>query len=81
MKITGLSVHIFEPRPEVGQEIVEYQAWPTIQNGVAVIQTDQGIDGVVAVTVAGGLLRQLASLWSVAKGHIVGQDPLDRGKI
>jgi L-alanine-DL-glutamate epimerase-like enolase superfamily enzyme len=81
MKITGLTVHIFEPRPEVGQEIKEYQAWRTMQNGVAVIHTDQGIDGVVAVTVAGGLLRQLASMWRAAREHIEGQDPLDRGRI
>ncbi|MDP3061591.1 MAG: enolase C-terminal domain-like protein [Chloroflexota bacterium] len=79
MKITGLTVHIFQPRPDVGQEVKEWQNSPTHQNGVAVIHTDQGIDGVVAT--GAGQARQLANLWKIAREHIEGQDPLDRGKI
>ena len=79
MKITGLTVHIFEPRPDVGQEVLEYQDSRTHQNGVGVIHTDEGIDGVV--TCRAGLLRQLTALWSGAREHIEGRDPLDRGNI
>ena len=79
MKITGLTVHIFEPRPDVGQEVEEWQASRTHQNGVAVLHTDQGIDGVVAARA--DVVHQLARKWSSAREHIEGQDPLDRGKI
>jgi L-alanine-DL-glutamate epimerase-like enolase superfamily enzyme len=79
MKITGLTVHIFEHRPEVGQEVKEWKDTPTRQLGVAVIHTDEGIDGVVT---SGGLeLRQLVRLWPIAREQIEGQDPLDRGRI
>ena len=47
MKIRGLTVHIFEPRPDVGQEVKAWQVSRTHQNGVAVIHTDAGINGVV----------------------------------
>ena len=79
MKITGLTVYIFEPRPEVNQEIKEYQGSLTHQSGVAVIHTDEGIDGVVASR--GPDLKQLVHLWPIAREHIEGQDPLDRGRI
>ncbi|MFC1935583.1 enolase C-terminal domain-like protein [Chloroflexota bacterium] len=79
MRITGLTVHIFEPRPEVGQEVSEYQTSRTHQNGVAVIHTDEGIDGMVACDAR--VLRQLIHHWPAAREHIEGQDPLDRGKI
>jgi len=79
MKITGLTVHIFEPRPEVGQEVRDWQTSSTHQNGVAVIHTDEGIDGVVASRAEN--VRQLAHQWSQAREHIEGQDPLDRGKM
>ena len=79
MKITGCTVHIFEPRPQVGQEVPEYQATHTHRNGVLVVHTDEGIDGVVAASA--GVLRQLAELWPAAREHIEGQDPLDRGGI
>ena len=79
MKITGLEVHIFEPRPNHHQETPEYVNVPTRQNGVAVISTDEGISGVVSSD--GDKVKQLANLWSVARDHIEGQDPFDRGKI
>ena len=79
MKITGLTVHLFEPRPNPHQETPEYVAAPTRQNGVAVISTDEGIEGVVSTQA--GALRQLFQLWSQAKDHIQGQDPFDRGRI
>ena len=79
MKITGLAVHTFEPRPNAHQETPEYMSAMTRQNGVAVISTDEGIDGVVS-TLA-GTAKQLASLWVDARDHIEGADPLDRGGI
>lgn len=79
MKITGLTVHVFEPRPDVGQEVKDWQQSRTHQNGVAVIHTDEGVEGVVAASAA--VLRRLAGMWTVAREHIEGQDPLDRGRI
>ncbi len=79
MKITGMTVHIFEPRPEVGQEVKEWQTAPTHQNGVALIHTDEGIDGVVASNAA--TLLEIAHLWPGARASIEGQDVMDRGKI
>jgi L-alanine-DL-glutamate epimerase-like enolase superfamily enzyme len=79
MKIRGLTVHIFEPRPDVGQEVEAWQASRTHQNGVAVIHTDEGIDGVVCS--GARVLQQLATMWKTAREHIEGQDPLDRGRI
>ena len=79
MKITGLTVHLFESRPNHHQETPEYVNVTTRQNGVAVISTDEGITGVVSSEAA--KLKQLAGLWSVAKDHIEGQDPFDRGRI
>lgn len=79
MKITGLEVHIFEPRPNYHQETPEYVSAPTRQNGVAVIHTDEGIDGVVSSQA--GNLRRLAQLWAQAREHITGQDPFERGRL
>ena len=78
MKITGLEVHLFEPRPNHHQETPEYVHAPTRQNGVAVVSTDEGITGVVSSD--GAKLKQLAGLWPVARDHIEGQDPFDRGQ-
>ena len=79
MKITGLTVHILEPRPNHHQETPEYMSAPTRQNAVAVISTDEGVDGVVSSS-AGGL-KELAGLWAQAREYIEGQDPFDRGRI
>jgi len=79
VKITGLTVHIFEPRPTAGQEVKEWQASPTHQGDVTVIHTDEGIDGVVASS--SGYARELARLWAIAQDQIEGQDPMDRGRI
>ena len=79
MKITGLTVHLFQPRPNPHQETPEYISSPTRQNGVAVISTDGGIEGVVSAQA--GTLRQLFQLWSQSKDQIQGQDPFSRGQI
>jgi len=79
MKITGLTVHVFEPRPEVGQEVKDWQTARTHQNGVAVIHTDEGIDGVVATSARD--LNEIARLCPGAREAIEGRDPLDRNGI
>jgi L-alanine-DL-glutamate epimerase-like enolase superfamily enzyme len=79
MKITGLRVLILEPRENHHQEVPEYVVSHTRQNGVAIISTDKGIDGVVSTEASNA--RLLARLWAGAREHIEGQDPFDRGKI
>lgn len=79
MKITGLTVHIFEPRPNPHQETPEYTSLTTRQNGVAIISTDEGIDGIVSSQAI--ILKQLFHLWSQAKEHIEGKHPFNRGQI
>ena len=79
MKITGLRALIFAPRPNHHQEVPEYVRSATRQNGVAIIQTDAGIEGVVSSEASN--VRQLARLWAGARAHIEGQDPFDRGKL
>jgi L-alanine-DL-glutamate epimerase-like enolase superfamily enzyme len=79
MKITGLTVHFFEPRHHEGMEIAKFRWNPAIGNEVAVIHTDSGIEGVVAGTSGWG--RQLLGLWRIARDFLEGQDPLDRVKI
>ncbi len=79
MKITGLRAMILEPRPNHHQEVPEYVASATRQNGVAIISTDEGIEGVVSSL--GSHVSELARLWAQAREHIEGQDPFDRGKI
>jgi L-alanine-DL-glutamate epimerase-like enolase superfamily enzyme len=79
MKITGLRVLIFEPRQNHHQEVPEYATAPTRQNGIAIIQTDEGIEGVVSSNA--GIVRQLARLWADSREHIEGQDAFDRVKL
>lgn len=79
MKITGLRVLIFERRPDPHNETPDYIVHPTRQNGLAIIDTDAGIQGLISAEAA--YLRQLAHLWSAAREHIEGQDPFDRVKI
>lgn len=79
MRITGLRVQIFEPRPNYHQEVPEYVSAPQRQNGVAIIFTDEGIEGIVSSTA--DTLRQLARLWRGAAEHLEGKDPFDRGRI
>ena len=79
MKITGLKALILEPRENHHQEVPEYVVSKTRQNGVAIISTDEGIDGVVSSEASN--VRRLAQLWAGAREHIEGQDPFDRGKI
>src|SRR5262249_62210118 len=79
MKITGLRALILAPRENHHQEVPEYVRSKTRQNGVAIIQTDEGIEGVVSSEASN--VRRLAQLWAGAREHIEGQDPFDRGKI
>ena len=79
MKITGLRALTLEPRRNPHQEVPEYMDEPMRQNGLAIISTDEGIEGVVSSQAAN--VRNLARLWHEAREHIEGQDPFDRGKI
>jgi L-alanine-DL-glutamate epimerase-like enolase superfamily enzyme len=79
VKITGLRVLILAQRENHHQEVPEYVSAPYRQNGIAVIETDAGIEGVVSTEA--GNARQLARLWAAAREHIEGQDPFDRGKL
>jgi L-alanine-DL-glutamate epimerase-like enolase superfamily enzyme len=79
VKITGLRTLVFAPRENHHQEVEEYVSAKTRQNGVAIISTDAGLEGVVSSEA--GNIRQLARLWSAARKHLEGQDPFDRGKI
>ncbi|MHB1132242.1 MAG: mandelate racemase/muconate lactonizing enzyme family protein [Chloroflexota bacterium] len=79
MKITGLRVLIFERRPDPHNETPEYIVHPTRQNGLAIIDTDTGIQGMVSAE--GTFLRQLARGWAGAREQIEGQDPFDRERI
>ena len=79
MKITGLTVHFFEPRHDGGMAIEKFRGASLMGNDVSVIHTDEGIDGVVASS--SGYSRELIRLWRNSREFIEGQDPLDRGKI
>ncbi len=79
MKITGLTARIFEPRINHHQEVPEFITSPHRQNGVAVIHTDAGIEGVVSSEASN--IRNLARMWQQAQEHLHGQDPFDRAKI
>jgi L-alanine-DL-glutamate epimerase-like enolase superfamily enzyme len=81
MKITGMEVWIFEPRPNHHQEVPAYQNAPTRQNGIARILTDEGIEGVYSGTAS--RLREFAARWSACRRYfpLEGQDPFERGRI
>src|SRR5687768_16026341 len=79
MKITGLTAHLFEPKREVGQDVAQWQYAKTHQNGVAVIHTDEGIDGVVAMRASD--IKDIVNYWPAAREVIEGQDVLDRARI
>lgn len=76
MKITGLTIHLFESRPSRHQEVAQYARHKHMANGVAILHTDEGIEGIVS---AGALrLSQLAKAWPGIAEHVVGRSPLDR---
>ena len=79
MKITGVRALVLAPRENHHQEVPEYVNARVRQNGIVIIETDQGIQGVVSTE--GNNARQLARLWAGAREFIEGQDPFDRGKI
>lgn len=81
MKITGLTVHILQPRPNPVRENPEHKYSMDRQYGVAVASTDEGIEGIVQAsgTVEGAdSVRGLARRWAQNREHIEGQDPFDR---
>jgi hypothetical protein len=79
MKLTGLRVLIFPPRPNPHQEVPEYVTSPTRQNGLAVFSTDEGVTGLVSSEA--GTLRQLARSWAAAREQVEGQGPFERGRL
>jgi len=79
MKITGLTVHIFEGRKNTHQETPEYAEINERRNGVAIFHTDEGIDGIVSAKANN--LRRLVSVWKPSSEIIAGFDALDRGAI
>jgi len=79
MKITGLRTLVLAPRENHHQEVPEYVTSPTRQNGIAIIETDEGVQGIVSTEA--GNARQLARLWASAREHIEGQDPFDRSRL
>src|SRR5687768_14354018 len=79
MKITGLTAHLFEPKPEVGQEVAQWQSARTDEQGVAVIHTDGGVDGVVAMRAND--IKGIVNYGAAAREVIEGQDVLDRARI
>jgi len=79
MRITGLRVQIFAPRANAYQEPPRQAQPATRQNGIAIIATDQGVEGIVTCTAP--VLRELARLWHGAAEHIEGHDPFDRERI
>ena len=84
MKITGLTVHILQPRPNPVRENPEHKYSLNRQYGIAVMHTDQGVEGIVHGngTVEGASsIRGLARRWARNREHIEGQDPFDRGRI
>jgi len=76
MKITGWTIHLFEPRPSRHQEVAHLARAKSMANGVAILHTDEGIDGIVSAGVA--RLTQLARSWPAVAEHVVGRSPLDR---
>ena len=58
MKITGWTIYLFEARPSRHQEVANFARHKTMANGVAILHTDEGIDGVVSAGAA--RLLQLA---------------------
>ena len=75
---------MLEPRPNPTQLKLEHSVASQRQYGIAVVHTDEGIDGVVSAN--GGSLhfhtmKQLAALWAQHRDSIEGQNPLDRGRI
>src|SRR5665647_833542 len=79
MRIRRLSGLIFAPRPNPHQETQEYLVSATRQNGVVVVSTEEGIEGVVSCEAH--VIRELGRLWPAAREHIEGRDPFDRGAI
>jgi L-alanine-DL-glutamate epimerase-like enolase superfamily enzyme len=76
VKITGWTIHLFETRPSHHQEVAHFARSMTMSNGVAVLHTDEGIDGVVSAGTA--RLMQLARAWPTVAEHVVGRSPLER---
>jgi L-alanine-DL-glutamate epimerase-like enolase superfamily enzyme len=75
----GWTIHLFETRPSHHQEVAKFARAKTTANGVAILHTDEGIDGVVSAGAA--RLLQLARAWPAVSEHVIGRSPLDRPAI
>lgn len=79
MKITGWTIHLFEARASHHHELADAARVRTRSNGVAILHTDEGIDGVVSA--GAPRLLQLARSWPAVAERVIGRDPLDRPAI
>lgn len=79
MRIRGCTLLIFKETEDHHQEVPEYRLRKMRQNGVMILHTDEGIDGVVSTEAS--RLRAFARIWSTIADHVVGQDVFDRERI
>jgi L-alanine-DL-glutamate epimerase-like enolase superfamily enzyme len=79
MIITGMTIHLFHEVEDHHQEVVEHRIRKARQNGLAILHTSEGIDGVVSTDA--GRLRQIARIWPNISQVVVGQSVFDREKI
>lgn len=79
MKITGWTIHLFEPRPSHHQEVAHFARSKLMANGVAILHTTEGIDGIVCAGAA--RLMQLARSWPAVAELVIGCSPLERPAI
>lgn len=79
MKITGWTIHLFHPRPSHHQEVAQFARSKQMANGVAILHTDEGIDGIIATGAA--RIMQLARSWPAVSELVVGRSPLERPAI
>jgi L-alanine-DL-glutamate epimerase-like enolase superfamily enzyme len=79
MRIHGCTLLIFRETEDHHQEVPEYRLRKVRQNGVAILHTDAGIDGVVSTDAS--RLRHLARVWPQISDHLVGQEVFDRERI
>jgi L-alanine-DL-glutamate epimerase-like enolase superfamily enzyme len=79
VKIRGWTIHLFKERASQHQQVAKFARARTMSNGVALLHTDQGIDGVVSAGAA--RLMQLARAWPAVAEHVIGRSPLERPAI
>lgn len=79
MNIRGWTISLFQPTEDHHQEVVKHSRRKARANGLLIVHTDEGIDGIVSSDAT--RLAQLARSLSSATEHLVGQNPFDRGRI